>query len=64
MLDEQFYAKNDQILCYGTLRAIGKISVKNAKRFDKNGVFRCFCAIFHNDRRSLPVRYGALKKFG
>ncbi len=35
-----FYALNDQILFYGTLRAVGKISVKNAKRFDKNGVFR------------------------
>ena len=34
-LKEQFYAWNDLILCYGTLYAIGKISVKNAKRFDK-----------------------------
>jgi hypothetical protein len=29
-----------QILCNDTLRAIGKIIFKNAKSFDKNGVFR------------------------
>ena len=34
-LKERFYARNDQILCYDTLRTIEKISVKNAKRFDK-----------------------------
>ena len=34
-----FYALNDQILLYGTLHAIGKISIKKAKRFDKKWRF-------------------------
>jgi hypothetical protein len=38
--EQRFYARKAQILCYGTLRGIGKISVKNAKRLIKNGVFR------------------------
>ena len=29
------YAWNDQILCNGKGRAVGKISVKNAKLYDK-----------------------------
>jgi hypothetical protein len=49
-------------LCYDTLRAIGKISVKNAKRFDKKWRFSfIWCAIFQNDRRSIAVRYGTLE---
>ena len=32
---QRFYALNYQILCNGTLHAVGKISVKNAKRYDK-----------------------------
>jgi hypothetical protein len=34
------------MLCYGKLRAIGKISVKNAKRFDKKWRFFLFWATF------------------
>jgi hypothetical protein len=35
-----------QILCYGMLRAIGKISVKNAKRFDKKWRFSLILRYF------------------
>jgi hypothetical protein len=47
--------------CYGTLRAIGKISVKNAKRFDKKWRFSLILRYFQNDRRSVAVRYDAVR---
>ncbi len=42
---EQFYTGNDQILWYGTLQAIGKISIKNAKEI-KNAFFVDFALFF------------------
>jgi hypothetical protein len=38
-----------------------KLALKTPNVLIKNDVFRCFCAIFQNDRRSVAVRYGALK---
>jgi hypothetical protein len=38
--------RNDQILCNGTLRAVGKISAKNAKRFDKKWRFSLISRYF------------------
>ena len=38
-----------------------KLALKTLNVLIKNDVFRCFCAIFQNDRRSVAVRYGALK---
>jgi hypothetical protein len=51
----------DQNLCYGTLRAIGKVSVKNAKHFDKKWRFSLILRYFLNDKRSVAGRYCALK---
>jgi hypothetical protein len=38
-----------------------KLAQKTPNVMIKNDVLRCFCAIFQNDRRSVAVRYGALK---
>ena len=38
-----------------------KLALKTPNVLIKNDVFRCFCAIFQNDRRSVAVRYGTVR---
>jgi hypothetical protein len=54
---------HETIKFYVTVRFAlsGKLALKTPNVLIKNVVFRCFCAIFQNDRRSVAVRYGALK---
>jgi hypothetical protein len=51
-------------LCYGTLGDIGKIGVKNAKRFDKKWRFLLIFSLFFRTIDGLlrygTVRYGTL----
>ena len=38
-----------------------KLALKTPNVLIKNDVFRCFCAIFQNDRRSVAVRYDTVR---
>jgi hypothetical protein len=51
---------HETIKFYGTLRAFGKISVKNTKRFDKNIAFFVDIAVFFRTIDGL-LRYGTVR---
>jgi hypothetical protein len=53
---------HETIKFYDTVRFALSDKLKTPNVLIKNGVFRCFCAIFQNDRRSVAVQYGTLKK--
>jgi hypothetical protein len=54
---------HETIKFYDTVRfALSeKLALKTPSVLIKNDVFRCFCAIFQNDRRYGTIRYGTVR---